>query len=58
MYFRFSICNSFPREASDDVTQSMKVNALEGALVEAFSNGFPGRTTAHQGAQMSVSDGT
>ena len=46
VYFRFSSCNSFPRE---------KVNALEGALVEAFSNGFPGRTTAHQGAQMCVS---
>ena len=49
--FPFSFCNSFLREASDNSTQPIKVNALEGALVEAFSNGFPGSTTAHQGAQ-------
>ena len=54
MKSRFSFCNSFPREASDDLTQSMIVNALEGALVEAFSNKFPSRTTTHQCAQMSV----
>ena len=58
MYSRFSFCNSFPREAGDDLTQPMKVNALEGAWVEAFSNRFPGRTTAHQCAQMSVSVST
>ena len=36
----------------------MKVNALEGALVEAFSDRFPSFTTVHQGAQLSVSAGT
>ena len=54
MSFRFSFCNSILREASDDLTQPMMVNALEGALVEAFSNRFPSRSTAHQYAQMSV----
>ena len=54
MKSRFSFCNCFPREARDDLTQPTKLNALEGALVEAFSNRFPIRTTAHQCAQMSV----
>ena len=58
MYSRFSFCNSFPREASDDLTQPMKVNALERAFVEAFSNKFRSRTTAQQCAQMSVSVST
>ena len=58
MFSRFSFCNSFPREASDDLTQPMKVNALEGALVESLSNRFPSPTTAHQCAQMSVSAST
>ena len=36
----------------------MKVIALEGALVEAFSDRCPSFTTVHQGAQVSVSVGT
>ena len=31
----------------------MKVNALDRAVVEAFSNKFPSRTTMHQCARMS-----
>ena len=33
----------------------MKINTPERALVEAFSNRFPCRATAHQCTQMSVS---
>ena len=35
---RFSFSNSFSREARYNLAQSMKVNALEGAMVEAFSD--------------------
>ena len=57
MYGRFSFCNSFPREAGDDMTL-MKVNALEGALVETFPDKFPGLATVHQRAPVSVSAST
>ena len=33
----------------------MKVNALEGALVEGFSHKFPSFATVYQRAQVSVS---
>ena len=55
VYSSFSFCNSFPREACNNLAQPMKVNTLERALVEAFSNRFPSRATAHQCTRMSVS---
>ena len=36
-----TVSNSFTREARNNVAKPMKVNALEGALVEAFSDKFP-----------------
>ena len=44
--------------AIDDLTQPMKVNALEGALVEEFPDRFPSFTTVHQCTQVSISVGT
>ena len=59
MYFRFAFSNSLPREASNtNLAQPMKVNGLEGAMVEAFPDKFPSFTTVHQRAQVSVSVGT
>ena len=58
MYYCLSFGNSFSGEASNNLAQPMKVNTFKMALVEAFSNRFPRRTTAHQCAQMSVSVST
>ena len=46
-----SLYNSFSREAGDDLTQPMKVNALERALVEALADMFPRFIAVHQCAR-------
>ena len=42
-------------EAGNDLSQSMKVNALKGALIEAFPHGFPSFAAMHQRANVPLS---
>ena len=56
--FLFPLCNSFSCEARNNLAQSMKVNALEGAMVEDPSGGFSCFTALHQYAQVSVFEST
>ena len=54
-YFCFSLCNSFLSETRKNLAQSMKVSAIEGALVEAFTDRFPRFAAVHQRTQVSFS---
>ena len=55
VYFSFSVSSSFSCEARNNLGQPMKIDALEGALVKAFSDRVPRFTAVHQRTQVSVS---
>ena len=45
VYCCLSFCNSFSREAGNNLAEPTKVNTFERALVEAFANKFPSLET-------------
>ena len=53
--FRFSFCNSFTREACNDLAQQVKVDVFEGVWIKAFPYGFSRFTASNACAKVSVS---
>ena len=56
--FLIHVQQFFSREAIDDLTQPVKVNPLEGALLEAFSDKPKLHNSAYKRGHVSVSVGT
>ena len=54
-YFSFSISNSFSCEACNNLGESMESDAIERALVKAFSDRFPRFAAVNQRTQVPVS---
>ena len=52
--YRLSLCESFTREACNDLARPVKVDAL-GVLIEAFLHMLPRFTAKHERAKMHVS---